>query len=319
MRRAGCNGHVELCSRRLSEVALAGTHNSMSAASLGWSGPNQLVDIPTQLRRGIHAMLIDTYYGVRQANGIVRTVDADLVAARRELGGAAVASALRARGSGAVAAGSRPQVYLCHVLCELGATPLITAFRAVHRHLRANPREVLLFINEDHVRPADYAAVVRASGLIGEVYRGSTSRWPTLGTMVARDQRVVMLAENDSGDVPWYHVAYDGVLQETPYSWPSTADLTDRSRLPASCVPFRGGRTGRLFLMNHWVSSGVPQRSNAQVVNAYRPLLARGRTCRRLRARQPTIVAIDFFGIGNLLAVVDRLNAIPSGGGRFTG
>jgi hypothetical protein len=198
------------------------------------------------------------------------------------------------------------------VLCELGATPLLTAFRAVHRHLRANPREVLLFINEDHVRPDDYAAVVRASRLIDEVYRGSATRWPTLATMIARDQRVVMLAENDSGTVPWYHVGYDGVLQETPYSWPTTADLTDRANLPASCRPFRGGTRGRLFLLNHWVSTGVPQRANAQIVNAYRPLLARARTCRRLRSRQPTIVAIDFFGIGNLLAVVDRLNAIPT-------
>ena len=275
-----CNGAQQLCERPFDRVVLAGAHNAMSAFDLGWKLPNQTLAIPDQLRAGIRALLIDTHYGRLQADGTVRTDD-----------------------DGELTEGERG-LYLCHVLCELGATPLLTAFRAVHRHLRANPREVLLFINEDHVRPDDYAAVVRASRLIDEVYRGSATRWPTLATMIARDQRVVMLAENDSGTVPWYHVGYDGVLQETPYSWPTTADLTDRANLPASCRPFRGGTRGRLFLLNHWVSTGVPQRANAQIVNAYRPLLARARTCRRLRSRQPTIVAIDFFGIGNLLAVV---------------
>ena len=31
MAESGCNGHVELCDRRLDEVVFAGTHNSMAA------------------------------------------------------------------------------------------------------------------------------------------------------------------------------------------------------------------------------------------------------------------------------------------------
>lgn len=56
-----CNGHAELCGRRLDEVALPATHNSMSSASDGWSLPNQGPGIPDQLADGVRGFLIDTH------------------------------------------------------------------------------------------------------------------------------------------------------------------------------------------------------------------------------------------------------------------
>jgi hypothetical protein len=49
-----CNGHEALCDRPLPEVALAATHNSMSAPLPGWYSAAQDAGIADQLQFGIH-------------------------------------------------------------------------------------------------------------------------------------------------------------------------------------------------------------------------------------------------------------------------
>src|SRR5262249_49336578 len=54
-----CNGHAELCDRRLNEVTFAATHNSMSSArEPGWYFGQHDASIPRQLEDGIRAFLI---------------------------------------------------------------------------------------------------------------------------------------------------------------------------------------------------------------------------------------------------------------------
>jgi hypothetical protein len=49
-----CNGLQALCDRRLDEVVLPGTHNSMAAADRpGWFFANQVRPVPRQLDDGI--------------------------------------------------------------------------------------------------------------------------------------------------------------------------------------------------------------------------------------------------------------------------
>jgi len=61
----GCNGFVQLCSRRLDQVAFAGAHNAMSAAdSPGWLFAENLHGIPSQLEYGIRALLVKSHYGI---------------------------------------------------------------------------------------------------------------------------------------------------------------------------------------------------------------------------------------------------------------
>src|SRR4051794_37738716 len=59
---ATCNGDARLCTRAFDQVVLPGTHNAMSNRALGWSIPNQQLRIIDQLRGGIRALLLDTYY-----------------------------------------------------------------------------------------------------------------------------------------------------------------------------------------------------------------------------------------------------------------
>jgi hypothetical protein len=283
-----CNGDPSLCGRTLDRVVLPATHNSMSNAAAGWAIPNQQVGIPEQLRAGVRGFLIDTYYAHRDSGGTLVTDPAPV-------------------------AGS--QLYLCHVACSIGATPLIDALRGIRRWLEAHPRNVLLFINEDYTRPEHFAAVVRASGLRRHVYGGKLgTRWPKLRKLIARKRQVVMLSQGDTGTVRWYHNGYAGLLQETPYNWVTPDLLTDPARWPASCVANRGGTTGGLFLMNHWSPPVAPSPATSAVVNATQTLVKRAQVCRLVRGKWPTLVAVDMFQSGGLFEAVRQLNALSGSG-----
>ncbi|HYP47180.1 MAG TPA: hypothetical protein VEQ61_00955 [Thermoleophilaceae bacterium] len=280
-----CNGDAQLCERRLGDVVLAATHNSMSAQALGWQIPNQQVGIPEQLRQGVRGFLIDTYYAHRTADGTVLADSAPT---------------------------SESEIYLCHVACQLGATRLIDALRAMRGFLRAHPNNVLVIVNEDRVAPRDFARVVRRSGLARHLYRGRPGpRWPRLRKMIRRREQVVVLAERQAAPVPWYHEAYSGVLQETPYSWAAPAQLTDPAQWAASCRPNRGGTSGSLFLMNHWSPPVAPDPATSAVVNATETIVGRALACRDQRGRLPNLVAVDMFQSGGLFEAVKRLNEEP--------
>ena len=93
---------------------LPAAHNAMSAAALGWALPNQPVGIPDQLALGVRGFLFDTYY------------------AHVTPGGDVVADPVKTPQS---------QLYLCHVACQLGATPLMDVLRAMNRFLNRQPEQ----------------------------------------------------------------------------------------------------------------------------------------------------------------------------------
>ena len=289
-----CSGSSELCDRKLNEVVLPGSHNSMSASELNWNLPNQTFSIPNQLMRGARAMLIDTYYGDPQPNGQVVGIG-------------------KAQGHAQGA-----PLYLCHQFCQLGSSELVPELNKVADFLRANPNEVLVFINQDAVHPDDFAAAVSQAGLLEFIYTGPAGPWPTLGEMVSSGQRVLMLAESDAGTVPWYHEAYDGPVRETPYTFPGdTALLTDPAQLNESCRPLRGeGAAGNdsMFLMNHWISNAdfTPDIQKAQVVNRKDAVVKRARACEQRRGFLPNVVAVDFYGSGDVLGAAKELNGVSS-------
>ena len=285
-----CNGAALLCSRHFDRVVLPGAHNAMSAASLGWKIPNQSVAIPDQLETGIRALLIDTHYGRLQPDGTVKTDDNGRVT-EGELG-----------------------TYLCHEVCEIGATPLVPALRQIRKFVRKRPNNVLAIVVEPKVSADDFASAVTQSGLIDYVYDGPFGPWPTLKRMIRTQRQVVILAERDAGTAyPWYQNAYDGILQETPYTFDHASELTDPANWPASCAPNRGDSVGSLFLMNHWSPPTPPAQTdfaNEEAVNAKDVILGRARECAALRGRMPTIIAVDQFAIGGLFAAVKELNGV---------
>ena len=311
-----CNGHRELCDRPLTDVVLPATHNAMSVPLPGWFASEQDRPIPNQLDDGVRGLLIDTHYADRLADGRLRTVidteEARSHADRDGVSPDAVDAALRIRERLGFSGEGTRGMYLCHTFCELGGTRLDEVLDQLHDFLVANPGEVVVVINQDYVTPEDFVGAVADAGLDDVVYRGpTTGEWPTLGEMIETDQRLVFLAENHAGAAPWYHLAYEAITEETPYTFKRPALLTDRSQLAASCKPNRGPDNAPLFLINHWISTDpIPLPSHAQKVNAYKPLLRRARECQKIRDHLPNLLAVNFYRRGDVFGVVDTLNGV---------
>jgi hypothetical protein len=314
---AGCNGHRELCDRPLDRVVLPATHNSMSAPLPGWFSIQQDAPIADQLDDGIRGLLIDTHYADRLPNGRVRT-DASgggpqKLAAQDGVSDEQLAAALRIRDRLGFRGEGERGMYLCHSFCELGATPLADGLDAIHDFLVTHPGEVLVVVNQDYVTPADFVGAVGAAGLAEHVYSPpATGDWATLGELVRDDRRLVVLAEHEAGAAPWYRLAYDGVTEETPFSFGAVDQLIGPDALAASCRANRGRAGSPLFLVNHWITTDpVPRPSNASAVNAREPLLRRAQGCERIRDHVPSLLAVDFYRRGDLFDVVDTLNGVP--------
>jgi len=300
-----CNGSDDLCDRPLDEIVFACAHNAMGAADVpGWMFPNHQAGIQAQLRDGIRAFMLDVVSGVPVGN-VVKTdmEEGEIARAKLEpsLGTEGLDAALRIRERLIGGDESQRDLFLCHGFCELGFSRLILVLVQFRDFLILNPGEIIIIIFEDTVPPSSVAAAFEETGLVNLVYRGAVQPpWPTLGEMVNSNQRVLVLAENNSEGVPWYHPAFE-VCQETPYHFSSPDEFT--------CQPNRGGDTGSLMLMNHWVTTpptSLP--SMAARVNARAFLLERVGTFRRERGRTPNIIAVDFYQTGDLVEVVRELN-----------
>jgi hypothetical protein len=314
----GCNGHAELCDRRLDEVALPATHNSMSAPLPGWFASLQDRPIEGQLEDGIRGLLFDTHYADLLQNGRTRTYFGgehvqERVSEQDGVSPSSVEAALRLRERIGFRGSGERGAYLCHAFCELGSTPLPDVLEDIHEFLVTHPADVVVIVNQDYLTPADFVAAVDDAGLADyalEPPRGSAA-WPTLREMVERNQRLVVLAENSAGAAPWYQPAYERLVQETPFTFARTTELTDPSNREATCRPNRGPDSASLLLLNHWINTDpLPRPGNAAVVNAYEPLLRRARACERLRGQRVNLLAVDFYARGDLFEVVDALNGV---------
>lgn len=314
---SACNGFEELCERRIDQIALAATHNSMSAArEPGWYLPNQRHGIARQLDDGVRALLIDTHYGIETDRGTVVTDISRETASREEIeaqiGADGIERVERIRGrllGDADPADARP--YLCHVFCELGATELTAALTEVREFLDTHPDEFVVLFVEDVVTPEDAAQAFEDSGLLRYAYvhpRGEP--FPTMRELIESDRRAFILGEMHYGGaaLPWYHRGF-ALVQETPY----TFNDADEIAAAASCDPNRGTSHNPLFQINHWIERIPRSPDLAGRVNDYDALLERARLCERRRGLLANLVAVDHYDRGDVFGVVNTLNDLDRG------
>jgi hypothetical protein len=288
-----CNGHPELCSRRYDEVVYAATHNveSRRRARVARAGRRHRL---AARRRG-PALLIDTHHWTPLLS------DEQLAGAEPYLP-PQVAEPLFARLGPLRQA--QDGTFLCHNQCALGAIPLLDALRTVGEFLGENPHEVVTLIIQDAISPAETAEAFGAAGLDAYLHEHeSGTPWPTLGDLIDRGERLVVLAENDGPPPAWYHQAFQH-MQDTPYRFLQPDDFT--------CARNRGHPDAPLFLMNHWVSrqNAAPDRATALGVNSHDVIVERARACQRERDLMPNHIAVDFYSLGDVTGAVDTLNAV---------
>jgi hypothetical protein len=119
--------------------------------------------------------------------------------------------------------------------------------------------------------------------------------------MIERNERLLVMAENDASGPDWYHPGFE-LTQETPYSFASPAEF--------SCESNRGLPESPLFQLNHWIEKVMPSPGDAEVVNEFEFLLKRALGCQAERGMFPNLVAVNFYEIGDVMRVVDVLNGI---------
>lgn len=308
-RSGECNGSVSLCELPLNEVVFAGTHNSFSAAdSPGWFIANQRRTIERQLRDGIRLFLIDAHWGVRDEergrvrtdfaterrdrNKVVKTLPPNLLKAAERLAGRVGAGDLE---------GER-RVFLCHTVCEIGATDMVESLEGMRRFLEENRGELVVLFVEPYVAPEDLVEVFERSGL--DRYLAVLERnepLPTLGSLVRRNRRVVVLAEKDAdGSVPWYLDGFSFV-QDTPLGATMVGEL--------SCKLSRGDADSPLLMLNHWADLFPPRVTANVPFLRERTLLDRARRCGRERGLPVSLIAVDHYEQGELVGAVATLNA----------
>lgn len=305
-----CNGWVQLCARPYNDVAFEATHNSMSALDENYFLAEQPNGIIGQLNAGVRVFLIDSWYGQSTNRpGVIANSDATRAQAVEQanatFGASTVQAALRLRNSLNVTPQGPVGLYLCHELCELGATDWPKVMRQVKTWMDQHPREVVTFFVQDVVKPADVAKLLGDVGLLDQVYTppAKGQDWASLGQMIADNQRLVWLHENetDAARYPWL---LDGAQwsQDTEYTNPSVASF--------SCAIKRGEPDNPIFLMNHWLSGFGSLQADAQKVNSRSILLPLAQKCEKERGQIPNYLAVNYYNLGDLKSVVQTLNGL---------
>jgi hypothetical protein len=304
----GCNGSRGLCGLRLNEAVFAGTHNSFSAAdSPGWFIANQRRTIERQLADGIRLFLIDPHWGVESGNGRVRTDfskegrDRNRVAKTLPPEVLAAAERLVGRLGAGEATGER-DVWLCHTVCELGATRMVDTLESIRAFLEANRGEIVILFIEPYVPPSEIAARFERAGL--DRYLATLSRdepLPMLRQLVRSNRRVVVFTEKDAdGTLPWYLDGFSFV-QDTPLGATHVGEL--------SCKRARGSAASPLLMLNNWADLFPPRLRANGPFQTERFLLSRARRCERKLGLPVNLIAVDYYDQGDLVEAVAALNA----------
>lgn len=273
-----CNGSVTLCERTFDDVTLAMTHNGFASIDDGFHVlvANHDSGIRQQLEDGIRGFMLDIY---------------------REDG----------------------ETVLCHGYCnfegaELGRLPLDEALGWMVTFLDANPREVIAIEIQAGTEERWVEEAFEASGLIDRVHvHAPRTAWPTLAAMIETDERVVVLTSDGNAQLPWHHRRND-LLTATDYAFSlihhTMEELEAQIWSEERCTLVRGDDHNELVLVNHFITRTAGDKAAAAVVNANPQFGDRIAMCAEIHGRRPTFIAVDYYGQGDVMAVVDQANGL---------
>ncbi|WP_026311216.1 PI-PLC domain-containing protein [Parafrankia elaeagni] len=285
-----CNSQTVLCDRRYDEVTNLAAHNAMATSEDRFLGPTQDPSLVHQLDLGVRGLLIDVHHWTtpEQVDAVLATLPPSTRSAIEPL-------TRNARSS-------RPGLWLCHNLCQLGALELSAELARVGEWMARNPTEVVTLLIQDQVPAPEIAGAVAQAGLSPLVVTppAEGERWPRLREMIESGRRLVVFTE--SQDLPGTFLrSFYRYASDTPFSIDTTDKLT-------GCARERGSAGAPLLLLNHWVTDAAPSRQAALVANSAESILGRARACESAQGRRPTFIAVDFVNIGNASLAIDRLN-----------
>ena len=192
-----------------------------------------------------------------------------------------------------------------HSIFALGTIPLSDIFNNIKTFLDNNPNEIITIILECYVTANDIEDEINQSGLSNYLYEHN-STWSTLQNMIDNDNRLVIFSDVDDANSSqnWYHYIWDYAV-ETHYSVGAINDFT--------CDFNRGDPINDLFIFNHFVTDatlGYGLYNESNDVNSNPFFINRALNCQNQTNKFPNFVTIDYYELGDGLAVVDQLNSV---------
>ncbi len=192
---------------------------------------------------------------------------------------------------------------LCHGVCWAGSLNLGHGLKTIADFLTQNPHEVLTLILESYVDSNDLRTAFSEAGLTDQLHQQDPSQaWPSLTEMIDAGRRLVVLTDRGAdpsiGLLPVWEHAF-----ETPFAAQSKDDLV--------CELGRGDAGNALFIFNHFLTAPLASEALAETINHNPFLLERSRDCQAARGQIPNFVTVDFYSIGDVIAVTSALNQAP--------
>lgn len=193
-----------------------------------------------------------------------------------------------------------------HSIAVLGTATLESNLTEIKDFLDANPNEVVTIIFECY---ADFELIETAfinTEVLDYTWEQPLGElWPTLQQMIDENKRLVVLSDrNDAAPgEDWYHYVWNFAV-ETPFSNSSNSDFT--------CEFNRGDENNDLFILNHFATDpnvGVGRTDLSELANEFDFFVERAFQCWNETGKFPNFPTVDFYELGQTLAVVDSLNS----------
>ncbi|KAI8993454.1 PLC-like phosphodiesterase [Pilobolus umbonatus] len=281
-----CNGGATLCDRRYNELTQLVTHDSYALS------PNiaatQDVSITDQLGEGVRGIKL----------------------------------------TAVLSSSTPPTVHLCHTFCKiLDAGPASQTLDDITAWLESNPREIvtIMWNNLYDISATQLASVYEDSNILPYVYTHNHSRpnWPTLNEMIDSGTRVVNFIDSQANEneIPWLMEQFSYVF-ETPYE---NVDINAFNCNIDRINPDKNSDE-LMYVMNHFVYGmieigtfkvEIPLKGKAKQTNTYESLSSHIIQCTNTLKKKPSFIEVDFYHMGDVLAMIADLNAVTAIPSRF--
>ena len=280
----GCNGHVELCDRKYSNITQIATHDSAFVGILPTD--DQDVDVVGQLDAGVRFLQAQTHRNVFGTLSLCHT-------------------SCFLKDAGTV------EAYLQVVKTWLDTHPKEVVTLLLTNGDNVPVSEFDAVFAASGIRPYAYVPGPSHDPTV-------LDSWPTLGELIGNGTRLVAFLDYGALDTVPH------ILPEFLYFWETPFDMTDPSfpqciiDRPGSAAENPEVAYQRMYIINHFLDTemmgmDIPDRRDAKSTNAVSgkdSIDAQVDLCLQQHRRSPKGILVDFFEKGDVFAVQNALNGL---------
>jgi len=226
---------------------------------------------------------------------------------------------------------------LCHTSCSLLDGGSLEAWLAdIKKWMDANPNEVVtvLLVNSDSREASEFGTAYTSSGISTYGFTPSTTSgplatWPTLGSMISANTRLVSFIASITYDstYPYLLPEFDFVF-ETAFGVSSIGGFNCTLQRPTTLTSAAAAvSSGYLSLLNHFLDTSesfgitVPDvtdigTTNSNSTTTTGALGTQGSQCASEYGQKPVFMLVDFWNVGPSISTADILNGVTDVVGR---